>query len=64
MTKRTSESDHKASEPLPGQTIGPNSPADRSDNRARSPIREEKRPREDRQKLPVDGENAYGQESH
>ena len=64
MPKRTSESDRKASERLPGQTVRPSSPANRRDNRTRGRIREEDRPREDRQKLPVDGENAYGQESH
>ncbi len=64
LARPTPESDRKANERLPGHNPGPGSPGDRGDNRARPPVREEDRPREDRQKLPVDGENAYGQESH
>lgn len=85
----------RENERTPGQNQGPGSPADRGDNRARHPIREQDRPdapakttppagapkkgrppsptedvavnpglaSEDRQQLPADGTDAFGEES-
>jgi hypothetical protein len=63
MAKATPESDRKANERLPGQNTGPGSPSDRGDNRARNPVRQEDRPHDSRQKLPIDSDSAFGQES-
>jgi hypothetical protein len=54
-------SNREANVPLSGENTDPAPSRPPQDNR--HPIRKEGRPDEDRQRLPVDGESAYGQES-